>query len=84
MKKAYLKKVPAKVKAKKQYHDKLEKYDLDLVKAYKLTIKAKKPIIYQTYMKKSTFNWGSRQKILFQAIKNDIINNTIIEADLNL
>lgn len=45
MKVAYLKKVLAKVKAKKQHNDILKKCNLDLTKAKRLITKLKKPTI---------------------------------------
>ena len=60
LKKVYLKKVLAKAKAKKQHHDKPEKCNLDLAKAYRLTTKPKKLTICQTYIEKSTFDWSCK------------------------
>lgn len=84
LKAAYLKKVPAEAKAIKQYHDELEKCDLNLAKAHRSTIKLKKPIIHRTYKEKGTFDLSSRQKASFQAIKNAISNNAVARTNPNL
>lgn len=84
LKEAYLKKVPAEAKAKKQHHDELEECDLDLAKAHRSMTKPKTPTIRRTYIEKGTFDWGPRQEASFQAIKNAITNNAVAGADPNL
>ena len=85
LKEAYFKKVPAKIKIRKPHDEDLEECDLDLAKlSNRSTTKLKKPTIRRNFTEKDTFDWGPRQEVSFQAIKDAINNNGVAGADLNL
>ncbi len=83
-KKAYFKKVPARIKIKKRHNNEFEGYDLDLAKIQRPAGKSKKPTIRRTYIEKNTFDWRPRKKTSFQPIKDVITNNAVIGGDPNL
>lgn len=76
LKKAYLKQVPASIKAKRAYEWEIENCDQDYTKKSVAT-RPKKEIVRKVYIEKKKFTLGPTKEESFNVIKNAIANNVV-------